>query len=45
VYIDSIQPPLFEPAQRPTEFERLLVEEYEYEGRVYFANLYRLKAD
>ena len=42
--IDSIQPPLFEPAQRPAEFLRLLEEEYEYEGRVYFAELYRLKA-
>jgi len=43
--IDSIQPPLYEPAQRPAEFERLLEEEYHYEGRVRFAELYRLKRD
>ena len=41
--IDSIQPPLFEPAQRPLEFQRLLEEEYDYEGRFYFAEIYRLK--
>jgi hypothetical protein len=41
--IESIQPPRFEPAQRPAAFQRLLEEEYEYEGRVYFAELYRLK--
>lgn len=45
VYIvDSVQPPLFEPAQRPPAFQRLLEENYEYEGRVYFADVYRLKA-
>jgi len=42
--IDSMQPPLFEPAQQPAAFQQLLDEEYEYEGRLYFANLYRLKA-
>jgi len=43
--IDSIQPPLFVPAQRSAAFEKLLDDEYDYAGRVYFADLYRLKAD
>jgi 4-amino-4-deoxy-L-arabinose transferase-like glycosyltransferase len=42
--IDSIQPPLFEPGQRPPAFQKLLDDEYEYEGRLYFADLYRLRA-
>jgi 4-amino-4-deoxy-L-arabinose transferase-like glycosyltransferase len=42
--IDSIQPPLFQASDRPPEFERLLSEDYEYEGHLYFADLYRLKA-
>ncbi len=42
--IDSIQPPLFEPAQRPAAFQKLLDEEYQYVGRIYFADVYRLKA-
>jgi len=42
--IDSIQPPLFKPSDRPPEFERLLSEDYKYEGHLYFADLYRLKA-
>jgi 4-amino-4-deoxy-L-arabinose transferase-like glycosyltransferase len=42
--IDSVQPPLFEPYQRPAEVERLLAEDYEYVGRLYFADLYRLKS-
>jgi 4-amino-4-deoxy-L-arabinose transferase-like glycosyltransferase len=42
--IDSIQPPLFQPSDRPPEFDRLLSEDYEYEGHLYFADLYRLKA-
>ena len=41
--IDSIQPPLFQPSDRPPEFDRLLSEDYNYEGHVYFADLYRLK--
>ena len=32
--VDSIQPPLFDPAQRPAAFQQFLDEEYEYEGRV-----------
>ncbi len=44
VYIvDSIQPPLFKPAQRPAPFQKLLDEEYEYVGQIYFADVYRLK--
>ena len=43
--IDTIQPPLFEPSQRPAQFDRLLAEQYRYEGRVHFAALYRLKVD
>jgi 4-amino-4-deoxy-L-arabinose transferase-like glycosyltransferase len=41
--IDSMQPPLFPPAHRPAAFEELLDEEYVYEGRVYFADVYRLR--
>ena len=42
--IDSIQPPLFQPSDRPPEFDRFLSEDYEYGGHLYFADLYRLKA-
>ena len=43
--IDSIQEPLFQASQRPQAVEKFLVENYEYEGRVYFADIYRLKSE
>lgn len=43
--IDSAQPPLFEDYRRyhPAEFTGFLEEHYEYAGRIYFADVYRLK--
>jgi hypothetical protein len=41
--IDSIQPPLLDPRQRPAAFMDFLAENYDYVGMVYFADVYRLK--
>jgi 4-amino-4-deoxy-L-arabinose transferase-like glycosyltransferase len=43
--IDTMQPPLFPQTHRPAAFDKLLEEEYVYEGRVYFADVYRLKGE
>ncbi len=43
--IDSLQPPLFQPEQRPAVVQQFLAEDYDYEGRVYFADVYRLKPE
>ncbi len=44
--IDSLQPPLFEPSQRrPEEVAAFLAQNYQYEGRMFFADVYHLKAD
>ena len=43
--IDSVQPPLFLPGPRPASLKRLLDDDYEYVGRLYFVDLYRLKKD
>ncbi len=42
--IDTLQPPLFAPEARPPGFSDFLASHYEYEGRLYFADVYRLKA-
>lgn len=43
--IDSIQPPLFpeDGSYRPAEFSEFLRENYDYVGRIHFADVYRLK--
>jgi Dolichyl-phosphate-mannose-protein mannosyltransferase len=43
--IDSLQAPLFEDwnESHPAEFNRFISENYEYVGRAYFADIYRLK--
>lgn len=43
--IDSLQAPLFEDwhEAHPVEFTRFLDENYDYAGRIYFADVYRLK--
>jgi 4-amino-4-deoxy-L-arabinose transferase-like glycosyltransferase len=43
--LDSTLPPLFPPGPRPQVLTELLDEDYEYIGRLYFADLYRLKKD
>lgn len=45
VYIvDSLQEPLYDYAQHhPPEWQRFIQENYEYVGRLYFADVYRLK--
>lgn len=45
--IDTAQEPLFEDYQKyhPPVLMNLLREEYEYVGRLYFADIYRLKTD
>jgi 4-amino-4-deoxy-L-arabinose transferase-like glycosyltransferase len=43
--LDSTLPPLFPPGPRPQVLKDLLDEDYEYIGRLYFADLYRLKKD
>src|SRR5438128_4055621 len=43
--IDSLQPPLFEPTEKkPDELAALLSHDYVYEGRIFFSDVYRLKA-
>ena len=43
--IDSLQPPLFEPTEKkPDELAALLSQDYVYEGRIFFSDVYRLKA-
>lgn len=44
-FIDSAQAPLFEDwgAAHPPELRQFLNENYEYAGRIYFADVYRLK--
>ena len=43
--IDSALPPLFEDYDRyhPPVIKQFLQENYDYEGRIYFADVYRLK--
>jgi len=41
--IDSLQPPLFAPSQRPDVIDKFLAQNYEHESRVYFADVYRLR--
>jgi len=43
--IDSAQPPLFEDYERyhPPVFRQFLQENYEYVGKVYFADIYRVR--
>ncbi len=43
--LDSTLPPLFPAGQRPEALRKLLDDDYEYVGRLYFADLYRLKED
>ena len=43
--LDSALPPLFPPGPRPQVLKDLLDDDYEYIGRLYFADLYRLKED
>lgn len=42
--IDSTQPPLFESEPQPQLLKELLAEDYQYVGRIYFADVYRLKS-
>ena len=43
--IDSLQPPLFEPTEKkPDELAAFLSQDYVYEGRIFFSDVYRLKA-
>ena len=42
--VDSLQPPLFDAAQgKPAQVQAFLDEYYEYEGSMFFADIYRLK--
>jgi 4-amino-4-deoxy-L-arabinose transferase-like glycosyltransferase len=43
--LDSTLPPLFPPGPRPQVLIELLNEDYVYVGRLYFADIYRLKED
>ena len=43
--LDSTLPPLFPPGPRPQVLKDLLDEDYEYVGRLYFADMYKLKKD
>lgn len=42
--IDSTQPPLFKSEPQPLPLKELLAEDYQYVGRIYFADVYRLKS-
>jgi hypothetical protein len=46
-FIDSAQAPLFEdwPAAHPAELRDFLERNYDYKGRIFFADVYRLKTD
>lgn len=45
-FIDSVQAPLFDDwgAAHPPELRQFLEENYDFKGRIYFANVYRLKS-
>ena len=43
--IDSIQPPLYEPGEKmPDELATFVSANYDYEGHLFYADVYRLKA-
>jgi 4-amino-4-deoxy-L-arabinose transferase-like glycosyltransferase len=46
-FIDSVQAPLFDDwqAAHPQELRDFLAEHYDFQGRIFFADVYRLKAD
>jgi hypothetical protein len=46
-FIDSLQAPLFDDwgAAHPVELRQFLDDNYDFQGRIFFANVYRLKGD